>query len=323
MPRGTGFPARGFGMGRALRARLNASRYDRRSAARGAAGPPGRSAVRPPSSALRSPPFPPVKAFRVFRGPSSALRVFRDGSLDPTPVRDGSSPASSGSALRDLCDQNSDSVFCAFCASSRPPLRPPFSPFPRVDPCRPVKIPPCVPCAAQRDTPRPAIRRRPDMGWKAHATWHGLSSPWVWGRPGAPRAAQRVTLRPPLRRPPSVLLRQTSSVPRRVPELCDAGLNLVHQRRQQRAGGPARSRHLPPAASLQNSNRKSRSRARLLATTADMYSKMSAEAPRRSTGSAGWRSVSTRASGGSKNARAGGSDPVPAAVRANGRGKTA
>ncbi len=42
--------------------------------------------------------------FRVFRGPSSALRVFRDGSLDPAPIRDGSSPASSGSALRGLCD---------------------------------------------------------------------------------------------------------------------------------------------------------------------------------------------------------------------------
>ena len=90
------------------------------------------------------------------------------------------------------------------------------------------------------------------------------------------------------------------------------------------AGGRPGSRpSSAPAWSLQNSNRRSRSRARLLATTADMYSKMSAEAPRRSTGSAGWRSVSTRASGGSKNARAGGSDPVPAAVRANGRGKTA
>ena len=321
MPRGTGFPARGFGMGRALRARLNASRYDRRSAARGAAGPPGRSAVRPPSSALRSPPFPPVKAFRVFRGPSSALRVFRNGSLDPAPVRDGSSPASSGSAL--LCDKTPTPFFAPSALFRGHPSALHFLRSLLSNPCPPVKIPPCVPCAAQRDTPRPAIRRRPDMGWKAHATWHGLSSPWVWGRPGAPRAAQRVTLRPPLRRPPSVLLRQTSSVPRRVPELCGAGLNHVHQRRQLRAGGPARSRHLPPAASLQNSNRKSRSRARLLATTADMYSKMSAEAPRRSTGSAGWRSVSTRASGGSKNARAGGSDPVPAAVRANGRGKTA
>ena len=42
--------------------------------------------------------------FRVFRGPPSVLRVFRDGSLDPAPIRDGSSPASSGSALRGLGD---------------------------------------------------------------------------------------------------------------------------------------------------------------------------------------------------------------------------
>ena len=28
-----------------------------------------------------------------------------------------------------------------------------------------------------------AIRGRPDMGWKAHATWHGLSNPWVWDGP--------------------------------------------------------------------------------------------------------------------------------------------
>ena len=72
-------------------------------------------------------------------------------------------------------------------------------------PCPPIKILPCVPGAAQRGTPRPAIRRRPDMGWKAHATWHGLSCPWVWGGPCAPRAAQRVTLRPPMCRPSSAL----------------------------------------------------------------------------------------------------------------------
>ncbi len=36
-----------------------------------------------------------------------------------------------------------------------------------------------------------AIRGRPDMGWKAHATWHGLSSPWVWDGPYAPPSALR------------------------------------------------------------------------------------------------------------------------------------
>ena len=55
------------------------------------------------------------------------------------------------------------------------------------------KNPSCVPRAAQRVTLRPAIRGRPDMGWKAHATWHGLSSPWVWD--GA-------SVRPSVLRPP-------------------------------------------------------------------------------------------------------------------------
>ena len=61
------------------------------------------SALRPPHSGLlRFLLQKAFRVFRVFRGPPSALRVFRDGSLDPAPVRDGSSPASSGSALRDL-----------------------------------------------------------------------------------------------------------------------------------------------------------------------------------------------------------------------------
>ena len=41
-----------------------------------------------------------------------------------------------------------------------------------------------------------AIRGRPDMGWKAHATWHGLSSPWVWGGPYALRCPSSVVRRP-------------------------------------------------------------------------------------------------------------------------------
>ena len=41
-----------------------------------------------------------------------------------------------------------------------------------------------------------AIRGRPDMGWKAHATWHGLSSPWVWDGPSA--LCPRQLLRPPI-----------------------------------------------------------------------------------------------------------------------------
>ena len=75
MPRGTGFPARGFGTGRVLRAWLNASRYDRRSAVaptwagkpmpRGT-GFPARGfgvsrALRPPSSA------PPPSNLRSLR----------------------------------------------------------------------------------------------------------------------------------------------------------------------------------------------------------------------------------------------------------------
>ena len=55
-----------------------------------------------------------------------------------------------------------------------------------------------------RSYTRPAIRGRPDMGWKAHATWHGLSSPWVWDGPYAPWAAQRVTLRPAIRGRPDM-----------------------------------------------------------------------------------------------------------------------
>ena len=43
-----------------------------------------------------------------------------------------------------------------------------------------------------RSYTRPAIRGRPDMGWKAHATWHGLSSPWVWDGPYAPPSAVRL-----------------------------------------------------------------------------------------------------------------------------------
>ena len=34
------------------------------------------------------------------------------------------------------------------------------------------------------------------MGWKAHATWHGLSSPWVWDGPSA--LCPRQLLRPPI-----------------------------------------------------------------------------------------------------------------------------
>ena len=64
------------------------------------------SALRPPHSVLlRFLLEKAFRVFRVFRGPPSVLRVLRDGSLDPAPIRDGSSPASSGSALRGLCDQ--------------------------------------------------------------------------------------------------------------------------------------------------------------------------------------------------------------------------
>ena len=75
LPRGTGFPARGFGTGRTLRGRLNASRYDPRSAValtwagkpmpRGTGFPArgfgtGRT-LRPPSRRPPFSPFPPVK----------------------------------------------------------------------------------------------------------------------------------------------------------------------------------------------------------------------------------------------------------------------
>ena len=49
-----------------------------------------------------------------------------------------------------------------------------------------------------RSYTRPAIRGRPDMGWKAHATWHGLSSPWVSDGTYAPPTV--------LRPQPSVIL---------------------------------------------------------------------------------------------------------------------
>ena len=51
------------------------------------------------------------------------------------------------------------------------------------------KILPCVPCVPWANPP-PSVFR-PDMGWKAHATWHGLSSPWVWDGPYAPPSAVR------------------------------------------------------------------------------------------------------------------------------------
>jgi hypothetical protein len=49
-------------------------------------------------------------------------------------------------------------------------LRPPPSAALRFFRSRLSKILPCFPWAAQRVTLRPAIRGRPDMGWKAHAT---------------------------------------------------------------------------------------------------------------------------------------------------------
>ena len=92
-------------------------------------------------------------------------------------------------------------VFCVFCASLRPTLR----------------------------HPPGAIRGHPDMGWKAHATWHGLSSPWVWGGPYALRPPSsdhsvpscqkffrvfRVFRGPTLRCPSSVVRRPSSAVSR-------------------------------------------------------------------------------------------------------------
>ena len=90
----------------------------------------------------------------------------------------------------------------------------------------------CVFCASWRPTlrhPPGAIRGHPDMGWKAHATWHGLSSPWVWGGPYALRPPSsdhsvpscqkffrvfRVFRGPTLRCPSSVVRRLSSAVSR-------------------------------------------------------------------------------------------------------------
>ena len=90
----------------------------------------------------------------------------------------------------------------------------------------------CVFCASLRPTlrhPPGAIRGHPDMGWKAHATWHGLSSPWVWGGPYALRPPSsdhsvpscqkffrvfRVFRGPTLRCPSSVVRRLSSAVSR-------------------------------------------------------------------------------------------------------------
>ena len=88
----------------------------------------------------------------------------------------------------------------------------------------------CVFCASLRPTlrhPPGAIRGHPDMGWKAHATWHGLSSPWVWGGPYALRPPSsdhsvpscqkffrvfRVFRGPTLRCPSSVVRRPSSAL---------------------------------------------------------------------------------------------------------------
>ena len=108
-------------------------------------------------------------------------------------------------------------VFCVFCASWRPTLR----------------------------HPPGAIRGHPDMGWKAHATWHGLSSPWVWGGPYALRPPSsdhsvpscqkffRVfrVFRGPTLRCPSSVVRRPSSALRHPTDSCAfcASLRPIHR----------------------------------------------------------------------------------------------
>ena len=66
------------------------------------------------------------------------------------------------------CSARNPSALCP-----RQLLRPPITPFP------PVKnLSVCSVCSVGQSS-----ALRPDMGWKAHATWHGLSSPWVWDGP--------------------------------------------------------------------------------------------------------------------------------------------
>ena len=111
-----------------------------------------------------------------------------------------------------------------------------------------------------RSYTRPTIRGRPDMGWKAHATWHGLSSPWVWDGPYAPSSAHRpqpsavrlppsavpsdscafcASLRPTLRCPSSVVRRPSSAVSRPI--------RFLRLLRVFAANPPAAVRHLSSA----------------------------------------------------------------------------
>jgi len=153
--------------------------------------PPPPSAVcrpRPPSPALRS----PLSALPVNR----VAQPIRDR---PPPRHGLESPCHAARAFKPV----------GFGRAVLSALRPPSA---ILHPPSELSVPSCqksfrvfrgpilCPSSVRRTLPdrvrsytRPAIRGRPDMAWKAHATWHGLSSPWVWDGPYAPSPV----LRPP------------------------------------------------------------------------------------------------------------------------------
>ena len=118
-----GFPAHGFGVGRALRARLNASPL--RSAARGAAGPPPSSVrlllplcPRSVSSVTKS-----AVRFCVFCA-SSRPTLRRPRSGRPTPA---TCPPPSSVLSVCSCTKPSECSVCSVCSVGRPPPLPTFS----------------------------------------------------------------------------------------------------------------------------------------------------------------------------------------------------
>ncbi len=109
----------------------------------------------------------------------AGAQMRRIGPLRPLP------PSASPPSVLSVPSCQNPSV-CSVCSAGRPP--------PDVLRTLPDRV---------RSYTRPAIRGRPDMGWKAHATWHGLSSPWVWDGPYAPPTVLRppFTPFPPVKNP--------------------------------------------------------------------------------------------------------------------------